>query len=236
MRLPTFSRGGRIISYVVIFFGTLNALSGIIVNFVLKSLSDVSRDRGLLILWYTNSGLSLLIDFTIWFLPIPVVLRLQKIGRRKKVMLFLTFSLGLMCPVTALGRLSVVRQASRLRGDLAWSMAYIHILTTAEVGLAISAVSLVTLRPLLTLVLDWWKGAGSLSLKVPTQRTGTSEGGRRFRGALERTTENGPGQHRITLGLEAGQRRTQGAIAETWSGPECHQTDIEIDTTHSGEM
>ena len=234
MRLPTFSRGGRIISYVVIFFGTLNALSGMIVNFVLKSLSEVSRDRGLLVLWYTNSGLSLLIDFTIYFLPIPSVLRLQKIGRRKKVMLILTFSIGLMCPITALGRLAVVRHASKLRGDLAWSMAYIHILTTAEVGLAISAVSLATLGPLLNLVLDWCKGTGSLSWKIPTQPTGTSEGSRR----VERTTENGPGRHRRTAGLEAGQRSTEGAMAETWSGPECHQTDIDIDTdtTHTGEM
>ena len=222
MRLPTFSKCGRVISNVVICVGTLNALSGMIVNFVLKNLSEVSRDRGLLILWYTNGGLSILIDSTIWFLPIPIVFRLQKIGRRKKVMLFLTFSLGLMCPITALGRLCVVRQASKLRGDLAWSMAYIHILTTAEVGLAISAVSLATLRPLLNLVLNWCKGTGSLSWKVPIQPTGISEGSRK----VVRGTENGPGRHGMTLGSGTELHR----IDTGGSGPECHQTDINIDT------
>ena len=173
MHLPAFSKRGRIISYVVICIGTLNALSGMIVNFVLKGLSDTARDHGLLILWYINSGLSLPVDLTIWFLPIPIVFGLQKLDRRKIVGMILTFSLGLMCPITALGRLCVVKEAARLKGDLAWSMAYIHILTIAEVGLAISAVSMATLLPLLTKVLNWRRRASkSLSTGTKAQPMG----------------------------------------------------------------
>lgn len=108
-----------IVTYIVTALATLNACSGVIVNFILKQRSGAERDRGLVILWYINSGLSLPLDFTIWFLPIPMVFRLEKLDKVKKIGLFLTFSIGLMCPVTALGRLCVVKEAGKFGGDLA---------------------------------------------------------------------------------------------------------------------
>ena len=238
MRLPSFSKRGRIVSYVLICVATLNALSGMTVNFVLKHLSDVARDRGLLILWYINSGLSLPIDFTIWFLPIPMVFRLQKLDRKKRIGLFLNFSLGLMCPITALGRLCVVKEASKIRGDLAWNMAYIYILTTTEVGIAICAVSMVGLRPLLTLFLDWCNGTpGSLSRTKSSWSAGTpfSEGTRRVQKRPESgvyDTEN-EGDLQITKGGTPGSgtglSKTQSAVDRTGRGSESEIYDMEHD-------
>lgn len=256
MRLSSFSKRGRIVSYVLICVATLNALSGITVNFVLKHLSDVARDRGLLILWYINSGLSLPIDFTIWFLPIPMVFRLQQLDRKRRIGLFLTFSLGLMCPITALGRLCVVKEASKLGGDLAWSMAYIHILTTTEVGLAISAVSMAGLRPLLTKFLDWCNGTlGSLSRIKNSWSTGTpfSEGARRVQkgpegGVYDTENEGGMQITEGTPGSCTSLSKTQSAMDGTRRGPKSeiydmehdlhqvksiHHTDIELGTTNA---
>lgn len=167
------SKCSRIIAYTVICFSTFNACSGVIGNYVLKQQSDASRDHGLLVLWYFNSGLSLPIDFTIWFLPIPTVFRLQNLDRRQRIGLAMTFGLGLMCPATALGRLCVIRKASKFKGDQAWAQAYIHILTSIEVGMAISAVSMVTLGRILILFLNWCSEAAALVSRTKTTKEGT---------------------------------------------------------------
>ena len=173
LRLDTFSKRSRIIAYALICFSTFNACSGVIGNYILKQQSDAVRDRGLLMLWYFNSGLGLPIDFIIWFLPIPMVFRLQNLDRRQRVGLAMTFGLGLMCPATALGRLCVIREASKFKGDQAWAQAYIHILTNIEVGMAISAVSMVTLRPILILFLNWYSKTASLVSKAKSAMEGT---------------------------------------------------------------
>ena len=139
---PSPSQRGRIVCYIVTALATLNACSGVIVNFYLKQRSGAERDHGLVILWYINSGLSLPLDFDIWFLPIPMIYRLEKMDKIKKIGLLLTFCIGLMCPVTALGRLCVVKAAGKFGGDLAWNLVHVHVLTTAEVGIAICAVSM----------------------------------------------------------------------------------------------
>lgn len=149
------SKRGRIITYIVTGLATLNACSGVIVNFILKQRSGTERDNGLVVLWYINSGLSLPLDFTIWFLPIPTVLRLKKMDNFKRIGLLLTFCIGLLCPITALGRLCVVKEAGKFGGDLAWNLVYVHALTTAEVGIAICAVSILCLRPLVVQFLDY---------------------------------------------------------------------------------
>ena len=227
MRLPAFSKRGRIISYVVICIGTLNALSGVVVNFALKDLSDAARDHGLMILWYINSGLSLPVDLTIWFLPIPIIFRLQKLDRRKKVGLILTFSLALICPITAIGRLCVVKEAARMTGDQAWRMTYIHILTIAEVGLAISAASMATLLPLLTKVLDWRRRTSkSLSTGTTAQPTRASFKTRRIRNVEGGMKDEPFG--RADLGRT--ESTTEGSESD-YVGCDLHHTDIEFGYT-----
>ena len=145
-----FSKRGQIITYVILIFATLNACTCVIVSFILKArnISEAERDNGLAILWYIYSGISLPIDLGIWFLPIPLVLRLQNFDHRKKIGLFLTFSIGLMCPVSALVRFFFVRQVANIQGDQAWNRVFIQVLTTAEAGIGICAISMASLRPL----------------------------------------------------------------------------------------
>ena len=224
MRLFSFTRRGRVVCYVVIGLATLNACAGVIVNFVLKTRSDVERDKGLKILWYVNSGLALPIDFTIWYLPIPMIFKLQKMDRKKKIGLFVTFSLGLMCPITALGRLCVIKEAASFHGDLAWKMTYVHILTSAETGMAITAVSMAALRPLLSLIGNWCNGKpGSLSrtgdsgfqgtgrsqeTRGTKERSGSEMYDSEHRHSLHRTEDGTPG---LGTGLSGTKTATEGA-------------------------
>ena len=160
-----FSKRGQIITYVILAFATLNTCTSVIVNFILND-----KDHGLAILWYTYCGISLPIDFGIWFLPIPLVFRLQNLDRRKKIGLVLTFSVGFMCPVCALARFFFVKQAAKMQGDLAWNKVFIQVLTTAEAGIGICAVSMACLRPLLVQFLNWCSGTLH-SGSVPTVMT-----------------------------------------------------------------
>ena len=160
-RLSSPTLRGQIVCYIIAALATLNACSGVIVNYILKQRSGAERDHGLVILWYINSGLSLPLDFAIWFLPIPMLVGLKKLDKFKKIGLLLTFSIGLLCPGTALGRLCVVKQAGKFGGDLAWNLVYVHVLTTAEVGVAICALSMLCLRQPLVQFQNWCKRSGS---------------------------------------------------------------------------
>ena len=225
MRL-SLSKLGRVVIFVVTGFATLNALSGVIVNFILKHRSAAERDHGLVILWYVNSGLSLPIDLAIWSIPIPMVLKLEKLDRRKKTGLILTFSIGLMSCITALVRLCLVKQAASFQGDLAWKSSYITVLTTAELGLGVCAVCMAGLRPLFVRFLNWHYGTqasgtsvsrakgsrvlGSVHTKATQGHTGISRGSMRLTtGSASDYTEPGtePTRHNLDL-MKAGSKVT----------------------------
>ena len=151
------------IAYIVIVITTLNAFS-IIANLVFKTFSDVQRDHALMILWYVNAGITLTADLTIWSLPIPMIMRLQKMAPKEKLKLLLTFSVGLLSCASTLARLCAIKEAADLGEDLSYTKVYIQVLCTAEAGFGACAVSMVPLRPLLRKICDWYRGTPDTGL------------------------------------------------------------------------
>ena len=130
-----------------------------IFTFVLVTitLKQTVRDNGLTILWYVNGGVTLVVDLTIWGVPIPIIVRSGKLDWNKKVRLFLAFGVGLLSCASTLARLCLI-PVSKIGEDTAYNRVYIHVLCTSEMGFGICAASMMPLRPILTKMNKWFRG------------------------------------------------------------------------------
>ncbi|KAI0184773.1 hypothetical protein EV127DRAFT_224571 [Xylaria flabelliformis] len=96
-------------------------------------------------LTYLYSAFSVICDFTFAILPMFLVFSLQ-IGRRSKIALIPILGIGIVASIAVVVRLAYVN--TFLDPDFLWATVDIAIWSTAEQGLAITAASLATLRPL----------------------------------------------------------------------------------------
>ena len=104
-------------------------------------------------LWYTYGTLNLLMDLTIWSIPLPTVFSvMQNVSTRKKVLLVLVFAIGSITCVSSILRISFGKYATGLKGDPTYTSPIFIVLYTSEVSIAISCASLATLRPLVVQV------------------------------------------------------------------------------------
>ena len=175
-----FSNWARVITWTVIIVACLNTCT-LIPNIIFKTFRNAKRDHGLRILWYLNGAVTLAIDMTIWSLPLPMIMKMQKMAPKEKLKLCLTFSVGLMSCASSLSRLCIVSQASDLGSDLSYTRVHIQVLCTAETGFGVCAVSMVPLRPLLRKICNWYPGTPDTVTGPPERpvRTGAPEQRRR---------------------------------------------------------
>ncbi|KAI8633481.1 hypothetical protein F5Y19DRAFT_302436 [Xylariaceae sp. FL1651] len=96
-------------------------------------------------LTYLYSAFSVICDFTFAILPIFVVYTLQ-MDRKTKIALIPILSIGCVASIAVVVRLAYIN--TFLDPDFLWATVDIAIWSTAEQGLAITAVSLATLLPL----------------------------------------------------------------------------------------
>ncbi|KAJ8131972.1 hypothetical protein O1611_g1652 [Lasiodiplodia mahajangana] len=96
-------------------------------------------------LTYLYSAFSVICDFTFAILPMFLIYQLQ-IDRRTKVALIPILSIGCVASIAVVVRLGYINRF--LDPDFLWATLDIAIWSTSEQGLAITAASLATLRPL----------------------------------------------------------------------------------------
>ncbi|KAI0404065.1 hypothetical protein F4802DRAFT_263231 [Xylaria palmicola] len=152
----TISRLHHYIIYVVM---TLTVASGIVFFFVtlfqchpVSFFWDKDIEGGTCIggdiiaaLTYLYSALSVICDFTFAILPIFLVFSLQ-IDKRTKIALIPILSIGTVASIAVVVRFPYTK--TFLDPDFLWATIDIAIWSTAEQGLAVTAASLATLRPL----------------------------------------------------------------------------------------
>lgn len=97
--------------------------------------------------FWSTSIIGIVLDWTIWILPIPVVGKL-KLPRRQKSSVLVVFGLGGCVCVVSILRLVVVHQFVHRR-QVTKSGTYALILSAIEVNVALSCASLLVLKPLL---------------------------------------------------------------------------------------
>ena len=97
----------------------------------------------------TYCSINLLMDITIWTIPLPCIFSiLHQLSTRKKILLILAFALGTMSWCSAILRISLRSYVVGLGTDPTYYAPITYVLLVAEVSLAISVVSLATFKPL----------------------------------------------------------------------------------------
>ncbi|KAF2027016.1 hypothetical protein EK21DRAFT_72854 [Setomelanomma holmii] len=122
---------------------------------------------------YTYSFFSIVSDFTFAIIPGFLVWHLQ-LKRRAKVALVPLIAMGCIASAAVIARLPYILQFNS--PDFLWDTLDIAIWSTVEQGLAISAGSLATLRPIFFLVMS--------RLGLSTQRTGQRPSGAGLSGPI----------------------------------------------------
>ncbi|KAI0468961.1 hypothetical protein F4859DRAFT_489561 [Xylaria cf. heliscus] len=115
-------------------------------------------------LTYLYSTFSVICDFTFAILPMFLVYTLQ-VDRKTKIALIPILSIGFIASIAVVVRLAYIKKF--LDPDFLWATLDIAIWSTAEPGLAITAASLATLRPLFRNVaqrLGMWTPRSSMPL------------------------------------------------------------------------
>ena len=141
----------RCIIYALMGFSVVNntvACCLTLVFAMVQSLATLSP-RYFAPFWFTHGALNLLLDMITWFIPLPTVFSVMRnLSTRKRILLGLEFSLGMLCWCSVILRISLRQHVVVLGGDPSYNAPILSVLTVAEVSLAISCASVVALRPL----------------------------------------------------------------------------------------
>ena len=117
----------------------------------------VQSQKYLTPLWFTHGSLNLAIDLTIWCMPLPSVISvMHNLSMRKKIGLVLAFAVGMMSWCSAILRIAFRKYIMGLGADPTFYAPIFNVLLISEVSLAISCVSLATLRPLAAKMIKWF--------------------------------------------------------------------------------
>lgn len=125
-------------------------------------------------LWFTYGTLNLLMDLIIWSIPLPtVILVMRNLSTRKRILLVLVFTSGIMCWCSSILRISLRKYIMNMGGDPTYNAPICYLLYVTEVSVAISCVSAATLRPL---VIKATKGFNRLRGKPTSTNQSRSTG------------------------------------------------------------
>ncbi|KAI1824101.1 hypothetical protein F4861DRAFT_539276 [Xylaria intraflava] len=183
----------RIIYFVTVLTGVVGLTLVLIVAFQCKPPSRVWDDdlpgsclsfEVINIVTYVYSGVAILTDFTFTLLPVFIVWNLQ-MNIRNKIALIPIFSLALLASLAVVIRIPLVKGFTS--GDFLFSTGRFAIWSAVEQGLAITAGSWITLRPLLAKVFDQMRSTRSaytfpLSDAVPSSKENRTNGSRAIDG------------------------------------------------------
>ena len=123
--------------------------------------------------WFTSSAINLLLDLIIWSIPLPSVSSIMhNLSTRKKILLGLAFSVGMVCWCSVILRISLREYVLGMGSDPTYSAPIVSVLMVAEVSLAISCVSVATLRPLLVKMTTTFNRLREK--QTPTSESGTT--------------------------------------------------------------
>ncbi|KAI1451434.1 hypothetical protein F4805DRAFT_473673 [Annulohypoxylon moriforme] len=130
-------------------------------------------------LTYLYSALNVICDFTFATLPIVLIWGLQ-MDKRTKVALIPILSMGCVASSAVVVRLAYIKDFKD--PDFLWATVYIAVWSTTEQGLAITAGSLATLRPLYRIAaqgLGMWSSTGGVAQSDNMPKTiGSSDVGK----------------------------------------------------------
>ena len=178
-RLRLADIGGRYMRHI------LYALMGVSItnNIIAFSLQQVftrvlsyrlQGGRYFIVMWFTYSSINLLTDLIIWSLPLPTIFSsLSNFSSRKKALLVLVFSMGAMSWCNSILRVSLRQYVIAFKDDPSYNAPIFIVLYVSEISLAMTYVSLVTLRPL---VVQITKGLNNLRGK-PTSNDKSYQSG-----------------------------------------------------------
>ncbi|GAW21843.1 hypothetical protein ANO14919_113690 [Xylariales sp. No.14919] len=198
----TVSRIHHLIIYVVMLF---TVASGIVFFFVTifqcspiyyfwdKDVSGVCINPEIIAaLTYLYSAFSVICDFTFAILPMFLIYTLQ-IDTKTKIALIPILSIGCVASIAVVVRLGYIHNFTN--PDFLWATLDIAIWSTSEQGLAITAASLATLRPLFRNV------AQQLGMWTPRTRTSMPLSDDNFRtiGSTDKFKERRPVPNDISL-------------------------------------
>ncbi|KAI5794678.1 hypothetical protein FPQ18DRAFT_327905, partial [Pyronema domesticum] len=89
---------------------------------------------------------SVVLDFLVWIVPLVMIVRLQFVDWKKKLVLIILFGLGLLACIASFMRLDMVYH---INSDQSWQGAKMCIWNCVELGIAITAASIPSLAPLI---------------------------------------------------------------------------------------
>ena len=98
------------------------------------------------VLWYMNAGVNFGTDIIILMLPVRVIYKLHMATRQKIVLLFI-FALGYFTFIASIMRFFYLKQAANSQ-DVTWDLVTVSTWSMIEMGMAILAACLPTMKPL----------------------------------------------------------------------------------------
>lgn len=98
-------------------------------------------------MWYINGVLTILLDVTLWFIPLPVVFKDEKIFRKENTGVLVVVGTGLLACFASMARIWAVKNATE-SDDRHWNMSLIYMFDQSEVAFGIMAACMASLRPL----------------------------------------------------------------------------------------
>ena len=170
----------RCLIYGVMCFSILNNLVATALQIVFTYVETliVQSRKYFGVLFLTCSSLNLVIDILIWGIPLPSVYPIfYNLTSRKRAMLVLVFAIGVLSWCSSILRIAWRKYITNLGTDPTYNAPILIVLYTTEISLAITCVSLVTLRPL---VVNITKAFNGLRTKKSTSSSQSKTTGYRF--------------------------------------------------------
>ena len=170
--------GNRLRRFISILMGlsVVNNITTACISTTFLTLPNFARVSGryLTPLWFTYGSLNLLMDLTIWSIPLPSLFSIiHNFSVRKRVLLVLAFAVGIMCWCSAILRISFRKYIVGLGDDPPYNGPILVVLYTAEMSLAMGCVSVATLRPLVVIMTNGFnrlRGKPALTNRTRTAR------------------------------------------------------------------
>ena len=241
LQLTAGERTRRLI-YAVMCFSILNNIvaTSIQIVFTYEETFLVQSHKYFGVQFLTCSSLNLATDILIWCIPLPSVYPvIRNLSTRKRVLLVLVFAIGALSWCSSILRIAWRKYITNLGSDPTYNAPILIVLYTTEISLAITCVSLVTLRPLIVQItkgFNWLRTKRSACSTQSRPRFGATPQSRGFEfgsnGSKTTDTTGGSGTY-TAVGEEMMVLKDHGLIiqnsqlAQHICGCPCEDGDVE---------
>ncbi|KAF8461230.1 hypothetical protein BDZ91DRAFT_737491 [Kalaharituber pfeilii] len=164
---------------LVIFSCTMHTIGNIVYCFPRRGDPYTSECFRREALWCSSAAIAILTEIAIWCIPIPLVRRLKRLSRPKRLGLIATFVMGLFAVVACAARFGVIKGGAK-SNDESWDRALIALLSQTELCLGILCASMPPLRPLLSKAEWGWFMAMKAAKSPKRGRPDTADDGELF--------------------------------------------------------